>query len=103
MFEKQHERNGHPFLQFNKPVVGNQPRKKVFQMNQGIIGVKAFKITELSIVKKDKEAHYFRIGKVGLPVTNPVRWVLDEVFLDFSFKINTKIINKDENFSNFIS
>ena len=103
MFEKKHERYGHPFLQFYKPIIGNQPRKKVFHMGTYVMVIEALKVTELTIVKKYKDTHDFRIGKLGFSLTYPIGWVLKEVFSDFYFEINTKIINKDENFSNFIS
>jgi len=57
IFEKQHERNGHPFLQFYKPIVRDQPWKKVFHMSTCVVVIEALKVTELTIVKKYKDTH----------------------------------------------
>jgi hypothetical protein len=59
-------------------------------MSTCAVVIEALKITEPPVVKQYKDAHNFRIGKVGLSVANPVRWILDKVLFDFNFKIDTK-------------
>jgi len=59
-------------------------------MSECIVVIEALKITELPVVKQYTDARYFRIGEVGLSVTNPVRWIPDKVLFDFNFKIDAK-------------
>jgi len=99
----EHKGQGHPALEFHEPVVGDQTGKKVIKVRANVVAIESLEVGELAIVEQDQDADDLGVRHLCLSDTAAIFFAFHKVVFDLLLKFNAKIIDRNEEFGNFIS
>ena len=105
LLDEDDERYDYLLLQFDKAVIGYQPRKQVTEMLADMINVEMFKAAIARAMEKDHDNHNLciRHGRISVILTfTGLGTVLNGIFFHHTVKNFAKLICHKENIRNFV-